>query len=273
MNAPWLYLLTSVIYAGLAVRLWNNCWRAEPGAETRAGSFEHGAMLVALILHGALLGSSLFGGAAPDLRVGNAVSSIVWLTAVIYWLAGLRAPVESVQTMVLGAAAVAVWVPLLAPAHHVPQFTALPVFRAHLAVAILAYSLFTIAAFQAILMAIVERRLHSPAGTPLGCGLPPLLTLETILFRVIATGFALLTLTLVSGIVFSEEVFGKPMSFSHKTVFGWLSWAVFGGLLLGRRVRGWRGRMAIRWTLAGFVMLLLAYVGSKFVLEVILHRG
>src|SRR4029079_15060118 len=95
---------------------------------------------------------------------------------------------------------------------------------------------------------------------------------ENLLFRIIWAGFILLTLTLVSGVVFSEELFGRAAQFNHKTVFGVLSWIVFALLLGGRFIYGWRGRIAVRWTLAGFLMLVLAYVGSKFVLEVILGR-
>ena len=79
-----------------------------------------------------------------------------------------------------------------------------------------------------------------------------------------------LTLTIASGVLFSEELFGRPARFSHKTVFGVLSWLIFGALLGGRMIYGWRGRTAVRWTLAGFLTLVLAYIGSKFVLEVLL---
>jgi ABC-type uncharacterized transport system permease subunit len=100
--------------------------------------------------------------------------------------------------------------------------------------------------------------------------LPPLLTLERLLFRVIGAAFFFLTLTLLTGFVFSETLFGRALRFDHKTVFAILSWATFGLLLGGRALYGWRGRTALRWTLTGFVMLLLAYVGSRFVLEVLL---
>jgi len=103
--------------------------------------------------------------------------------------------------------------------------------------------------------------------------LPPLLTMETLLFRIITAGFVLLTLTLATGIIFTEELFGKAMRLNHKTVFGILSWFIFAALLGGRQFYGWRGRIAVRWTLTGFLMLVLAYVGSKFVLEVILGRA
>jgi len=83
----------------------------------------------------------------------------------------------------------------------------------------------------------------------------------------------LLTLTVASGVFFSEQLFGKPFTFTHKIVFGIISWGIFGTLLVGHYFRGWRGRKAVRWTLAGFVSLLLAYVGSKVVLELILQRG
>jgi ABC-type uncharacterized transport system permease subunit len=96
--------------------------------------------------------------------------------------------------------------------------------------------------------------------------------MEALLFRIIWAGFILLTLTLASGVVFSEELFGKAAQFNHKTVFGVLSWLIFAALLAGRHIYGWRGRVAVRWTLAGFLTLVLAYIGSRFVVEVVLGR-
>jgi len=97
--------------------------------------------------------------------------------------------------------------------------------------------------------------------------------MEALLFRILLAAFVLLTLTVVSGVFFSEQLFGKPLTASHKTVFAILSWFIFGGLLAGHHFRGWRGRTAVNWTLAGFTALLLAYLGSKVVLELILHRA
>jgi ABC-type uncharacterized transport system permease subunit len=102
--------------------------------------------------------------------------------------------------------------------------------------------------------------------------LPPLLTMETLLFRIIGAGLILLTLTLISGVVFSEQVFGKPWQINHKFIFGVISWCVFTVLMMGHHLYGWRGRKAVRWMMSGYVFLLLAYVGSKFVMEVLLHR-
>jgi ABC-type uncharacterized transport system permease subunit len=97
--------------------------------------------------------------------------------------------------------------------------------------------------------------------------------MEKLLFRLISFGFLLLTLTVVSGVVFSEELFGQAFKWDHKTVFTMLSWILFGVLLTGRKWRGWRGKTALSFTLIGFTLLLLAYVGSRFVLEVVLHRS
>ena len=82
----------------------------------------------------------------------------------------------------------------------------------------------------------------------------------------------LLTIALASGFVFSEALFGKPVTFTHKNVFSVAGWAVFAVLLAGRWRYGWRGRTALRWILGGTLMLVLGYLGSKFVLEVLLHR-
>jgi len=118
----------------------------------------------------------------------------------------------------------------------------------------------------------LEKRLRRRLPEPETAAVPPLLTLERFLFRLVGAGFLLLTLTLVSGMLFTEQLFGKPLVFNHKSVFSVLGWLTFGGLLLGRWRYGWRGRVALRWIIAGTVFVFLAYLGSKFVLEVLLGR-
>ncbi len=135
----------------------------------------------------------------------------------------------------------------------------------------LAYSLFTFAALHALLMAAAERSLHRKPNLTRLAEFPPLIVMEKMLFRVIGIGFLLLTLTLISGIIFSEHIFHQAMKFNHKNIFALLSWLIYAGLLLGRHIYGWRGRTAIRLTLSGFVLLLLAYAGTKFVLQFLLQ--
>ena len=269
------YLICAALYAALAFYFWRRHWsgavRGENETPTRRG-IEHAALLVPLALHTWLLSASMLGGTGIVLGVGNALSLILWLTVLIYGLGSLFYRLDGLHALVMPAAAVAVVLPLVFPSTHELANTEPWEFKAHLLIAMAAYSLFTIASLHVMLMAILERRLRAGALPPSLRSLPPLLAMETLLFRIIAAGFVLLTLTIASGVLFSEELFGKPARFSHKTVFGVLSWLIFGALLGGRMIYGWRGRIAVRWTLAGFLMLVLAYIGSKFVLEVILGR-
>jgi len=142
----------------------------------------------------------------------------------------------------------------------------------HIGVALIGYALFTVAALQALLLTGLEKRLHSGVSRPETDGNVPLLSLERFLFRLVAAGFVLLTLGIASGLVFSEEVFGKPVTFTHKNVFSVLGWLTFGVLLFGRWRYGWRGRPALYWILAGTALLVLGYLGSKFVSQVLLGR-
>ena len=258
------------MYVGLAWHFWNTRWR-KPGARSGLQGWERAVILVPLALHGWLLYQGVF---SKELRFGfaQALSVMMFLGVALYWIESLFYDLEGMQPLVLPLAAIAVPLPALFPglassgAH-----IAATEFKLHLALAMIAYSLFVIALLHATLMAVIERRLHH-RNSGFFATLPPLLTLEQLLFRVIGAAFVFLTLTLATGIAFSETLFGRAMRLDHKTVFAILSWLTFGLLLAGRLLYGWRGRTALRWTLTGFLMLLLAYVGSRFVLEVVLHR-
>ena len=272
------YLAAFLLYLLIGWYFWRQTWEQ---AAIKASdhppdvSQAHFAMLIPLSLHAATLYQSMFIGTGLSFGLSNAISVIVWLTAFIYWFSGFFSRFRGLQILVApiaAATAIAVLLPWIFPSVRPLANTELPAFKAHLLVAMLAYSLLTIAALHALLMTVVERHLHHPGSRSILTNLPPLLAMEKLLFHIIWAGFILLTLTLLSGVVFSEEVFGQPLTFTHKTLFGFISWGVFAALLAGRQFYGWRGRIAIRWTLAGFITLLLAYIGSKFVLEIILNR-
>ncbi len=249
-------------------------WRAHASGECDdrcRGAVGH-LSLIPIALHGYLLWQGIFSGGIIDLGVFNAVSLIVWLTLVVYWIARFFYPIGGLQALVLPLAAVALVLPEIFPVDHRLDHTDLLAFKVHIAVAMLAYSLFTIATLHAVLISLVEKRLHHANLPRILRTLPPLLTMESLLFRMIGMGFILLTLTLASGIFFSEEIFGKAWEFNHKVLFGFISWCVFAGLLTGHHYYGWRGKTAVRWTVSGFLFLVLAYIGSKFVLEQLLHR-
>jgi ABC-type uncharacterized transport system permease subunit len=266
-----LYLTTALLYGALGFYFWRTRWH-EGRASGDERSWERYAIVVPLALHGWLLSNSVTSAEGLQMGVGNALSAIAWMAVALYLIADVVYPFDGLQTFVAPVAAVCSLMPLVfAPVHPLPN-TELIAFKAHVIIAMLAYGLFTIAALHGLLMTLVERRLHSEPLAPALKSFPPLLTMERLLFQIIVVAFVLLTLTLVSGVFFSEELFGKPVVFNHKTVFAFISWGIFAALLAGRALYGWRGRVAVRWVLTGFVMLLLAYVGSKFVLEVILQR-
>ncbi|MHB1403775.1 MAG: cytochrome C assembly family protein [Thiobacillus sp.] len=250
----------SALYGWVAWRLR----RTPPAASVRW------LLPLALLAHGALIYQSMLGQGDIRLGFGNSLSTILWLTALAYWLTSQGAPLARLQSWVSGLAAVSVLVMAFSTASHaIPDSQALAL-RMHLVVSFLAYGLLAVAALHAVLMTMLEKQLHR--GALMQDGAPPLLTLEAMLFRTIGVGFVLLTLAVFSGVFFSEELFGTPLQFSHKTVFAILSWLVFGGLLVGRHFRGWRGRTALVWTITGFTLLLLAYLGTQFVMEVLLGR-
>jgi len=302
-----LYALTALLYGGLAVAGWraHRQAAAQPmlesvppmpaAARLPAGGTGAAGMttttrvvlFVALLAHGVLLHTTIFPHDAMVFGFAYALSAMFWLGAGIYWIESFFFPLDGLRLLVLPLACIASLLPLAFNGVHVLSYAADPLFKLHFLIANVAYGLFVIAALHAVLMLLVERRLHAMRGGALarqgaaaGNGwlsswldsLPPLLTLETLLFRLIGAGFVLLTLTLASGILFNEQLLDRPLQFDHKTVFAILSWVMFGALLTARKVSGWRGRAALRWVLASFVALLLAYVGSRFVFEVLLHR-
>lgn len=269
------YLVNALLYAALALYFWRTEWQHSDSASADTlpfGAFERFAVLIPLGMHAFLLSQSALADSKLYLGLGNAVSAILWLTVLIYWLGSFFYKLEGLHALVMPVAAVALLLPGVLPAVKPLPHTEFAVFKFHLLIAMLSYSLFTIASLHVLLMALLERRLHDAALPKMLQNMPPLLAMETLLFRIIWAGFILLTLTLATGVIYSEELFGKAARFNHKTVFGVLSWIIFAALLGGRHVYGWRGRVAVRWTLAGFLALVLAYIGSKFVLEVILGR-
>jgi ABC-type uncharacterized transport system permease subunit len=233
---------------------------------------------LAWLLHGATLCFDLVAPGALRIGFASMLSSALWVSVGAYWFENRNYALDGLRRLIMPSAAAVLLLAWIFPGGVVPLDGRSELFGWHIAIAVLAYSTLTIAAFHAVLMALQESRLHTRGerGGFLGAALdqlPALLTMERLLFRLIGFGFILLSLTVLSGIVFSEQLFGKALTWDHKSAFTLLSWLLFAALLAGRRFRGWRGRTALSFTLAGFATLMLAYVGSRFVLEVVLHRS
>jgi ABC-type uncharacterized transport system permease subunit len=266
-----LYLLVPAAYLIAALLEWGRLSPARDAAPERSVQAARWIAAFALAGHAILVDGAVVMPEGFDVSFANMLSAVAGLTALFAWLGTLARAMPGILAVVLPVAAVAAPLPALFPNPHQVSFPGEPFALLHIAVALTAFSLFIVAALQALVLLGLERRLHRGLPEPDG-GMPPLLTLERLLFRLVDIGFVLLTLTLVSGALFSEELFGKPLRFTHKVVFSILGWIVFAALVFGRYRYGWRGKSALTWVLAGSGLLLLAYVGSKFVLEVLLGR-
>ena len=225
------------------------------------------ALLLAWVLHGGALAWSLMGD-APRFGFAPALSVTAWLVLTVYAVERQVFPQLRARWVLAGLGAAAVLLALVFPGTPL-QVTDSPWLPLHWALGIASYGLFAAAVVHAWLMQRTERTMRRAAEPQAGV---PLLTLERLTFRFATAGFVLLSATLLVGVLFSERVYGRAWRWDHKTVFSVLSWVVFATLLLGRARFGWRGRKAVRVIYIGSLLLLLAYVGSRFVLEVVLRR-
>lgn len=226
---------------------------------------------LAWLLHGALIVRALLVDPG-HFGFAQALSITVWLVLTVY-IAEMRLFPDLPAHWTLGLfGAVVVILALIYPGAQLPD-TRSPWLAVHWALGLSAYGLFAAAVAHGWLLVHAERQLrsaHELAGKRV-----PLLKLERIMFRLVGAGFIVLTLTVIAGIVFSEQLYGTATGgwrWDHTHVFTVLSWFIFALLLLGRWRFGWRGRRAVHVLYAGAVVLLLGYVGSRFVLEVLLQR-
>jgi ABC-type uncharacterized transport system permease subunit len=239
------------------------------------------ALRVACGAHGLVVVVHLLGlgsGAGPG-RLGFApvLSATTWLVLIVYVVESHFVPLRGVRRVLALMGLLTLPTLLLFPGSH-SSMQAAPLWEPlHVILAIASYVLFGAAVLHAVLLNRSERAMRqgavawqlsaATAGGPAQPPTLPLLTLEKLTFRFVGVGFAVLSAALLIG-----WWFASPWRWDHKTVFSLLGWGVFAALLLGRRAFGWRGRRATRWLYAGAILLLLAYVGSRFVLEVLLHR-
>ena len=223
---------------------------------------------VALALHVGALLPALITASGINLCLGNALSIALWLVALLLWLTSLRQPLAVMGVVVL---------PLTALTHLIAlscgdavKIASTPYVEIHIMLAALGWAFLALSTVQAVVMTAQHRALHDHRTQGFVRYLPPLFLMERWLFRMIFIGWVFLGLSLTSGIVFLENLFAQHLV--HKTVLSILAWVMFSVLLVGRWQFGWRGTRALAWTTGGFISLVLAYFGSKFVLEVILQR-
>ncbi|MGI9303033.1 MAG: cytochrome C assembly family protein [Gammaproteobacteria bacterium] len=259
--AVGLYLLaTGLIFARLSKRATGD----EAGKGTALGVWAAAALAHGLAIYVQM--AKLHGF---NLGFFSALSVVALLMSVLVLISAINRPLENLGLILLPLAAACAALgqfvetsPLIPATQHI---------QTHVFVSLLAYSILTIAALQALLLWAQERQLHNHQPGGLIRALPPMQWMEDLLFRLIALGVVLLGLALASGFFFLEDVFAQHLA--HKTVLSIAAWLLFVMLLLGRWRFGWRGPTAVRWTLFGFFVLMLAYFGSKLVLELVLQRS
>jgi ABC-type uncharacterized transport system permease subunit len=268
-------IAAALLYARLGYHFWHTRWNdtGKPLYPLSMQAWEKWAIAVALFLHGIGLYDELFSSGNLRFSFSLAVSLMLWLAVFIYWLESFRARMDGIQPMVLPLAAISTLLPVAFSQTHEIAYAQAMGFKMHFLTAMLAYSLFVLSALNAVFMGFIEHKLHRRILSRHQDSLPSILAMESLLFRLIGIAFLLLTLTLISGLAYSEQIFGKAFVLDHKTFFAFASWVIFAALLFGRYNYGWRGRVALRWTLSGFFLLVLAYIGTRFVLEVLLGQA
>lgn len=256
-----------VLYLASSLLLGLRLARGSTGVES-AKRGPLGIGLGALVLHGVLIYQFIVSASGLNLGVFNAFTLVAWLIALLLLISAFSQPLENLGIIILPVAAVTILLALVFPTERLISSETPLGIEAHILSSILAYSVLSIAAVQAMLLAVQDYHLRNRHPGGFIRALPPLQVMESLLFQMIWLGFVLLCISLLTGLLFLEDIFAQHLV--HKTALSLASWGVFGVLLWGRHRFGWRGRIAIRWTLAGLIVLAIAYFGSKLVLEVML---
>ena len=224
---------------------------------------------LALLLHGASLFMQMFDSGGLVLDFFKAASLIAAAVILLTLLACARIPVENLLLLLFPLGFLTVLLAQFMPSGTTQVIAEAPGILAHILLSITAYGLLTIAVLQSLLLLLQDHQLKHKHPSGLIKNFPPLQTMESLLFGFLWGGWLLLSLSLLSGALFINDLFAQHLA--HKTILSCFAWVVFGVLLWGRHQLGWRGHKAIRWTLVGFCLLMLAYFGSKLVREFILH--
>jgi len=264
----FLSITTSLIYCFCAVlfilRLFNK----------PVGVFNQKSLLIVIgfiasALHLFILIQTMNTPLGIDISIFSILSLTSWLILILLLLATLKYPVENLLIIIMPLGAIFIILRFIS-SHHFYLSEQLPFgLETHIILSILSYSLLSIAAVQACLLYIQERHIRNRHPGGFIRALPPLETMESLLFHIITIGFVILSFSLVTGIFYLNNIFEQHLV--HKTLLSILGWITFAILLWGRHQFGWRGRTAIKWTISGFVLLMLAYFGSQFVLQLILQ--
>jgi ABC-type uncharacterized transport system permease subunit len=268
MSANLLTIVAILIYSACA--LYQGRRLFFPTAKPPRHHLLHGAISVALIFHGIAAFKLITPSDSIDFGILPMTSLSGWCITTLLLISSLRRPLDNLFALMLPITIISAALPIFLVGPQVPFSQLNSGVVSHILLSMLAYGALTIGTLQAILLAIQEKHLKQRSTKGFIQALPPLQTMEALLFEILWLGFILLTLSLISGILYIDNIFAQHLV--HKTFFSITAWLVLATLLWGRHQLGWRSQTAARWTFATFILLLLAYFGSKFVLEIVLNR-
>lgn len=268
MGHDYPLIMAAALYIVAAGLLYNSI-RTRSNSQ-RSAAF--GLAIAGSVLHAGVQVNHWFGQATPDVSLPHLMSLCALVIILLLLLSTLsRRELFAAGLVALPIAAGVLLLEWIVPPHEIPLTETSLGTAVHLVSSVVAFGLLSIAGVYALLVLMIDHVLRRHHLSPLVRSLPPLEVLEDLLFRMITAGFLLLTVSLLSGVMFINDIFAQHLV--HKTVLSILTWLVFGVLLWGRWRYGWRGSLAVRLTLAGVALLLLSYFGSKFVLENLLGRS
>ena len=225
--------------------------------------------VAAVTFHAISLLSIIFTAQGVDIGFFSALTFTAWIMATLLVIASFSLPIGCLGLLVYPFALVTLIFRNFSEQQHILTDALAPGLQTHILFSLLAYSVLSIAVAQAILLYIQDKYLHNKRPTGFLQSLPALETMQILLFRIITLGVIALSISLLSGFIYLDDMFAQHLV--HKTILSLIAWAVFVVLLVGHYQFGWRGKIAIKWSLAGFTLLMLAYFGSKFVIELVLH--
>jgi len=262
----YLCFIASALYLLVA---WRQLHRISEPESAKPGLFFE-LSSIALVLHAIVAISAIRSPEGINLGLFK-ISALMSLIVNLSFLISLwRRPLHNLAILLYPLASLSLLTATLAPGNTSPLSDLPGGMLLHIGSSILAYAVLTLAACQAAALALLDYQLRHRHTRGIVQILPPLELMETMLFEIIWLGLGLLSISILSGAVFLDDMFAQ--SLAHKTVLTLCAWLVFAVLLWGRHQLGWRSQTAVRFTLSGFAVLMLAYFGSKLVLEVILQR-
>ncbi|GMR21541.1 MAG: cytochrome c biogenesis protein CcsA [Gammaproteobacteria bacterium] len=272
MTDPSISTIAFLFYLFASGVFWRQLIEGPKNPEVKLIPFATGATILAVLFQVYSLIQGLDLSQGIDLGLTSAMTIVTLIITILFLGAMLFTPMSALGIIVLPVATITLLIHDTWPSPAV-LIGASPVAAIHILISLTAYGLLSLAAVQAILLLLQEHQLRHKHPAGIVRGLPPMEVMETLMVQIVVAGLVALTLTLFSGILFSEQVFGQALRFNHHILLAILAWLVYTIFLIGRWRLGWRGRTAIRWVLGGAVLLALGYFGTKFVLQFLVQRG